>query len=313
MPKISIIIPMYKVERYLHRCLDSVRYQTFKDWQAICVDDGSPDKSGEIAEEYATRDKRFVVVHKKNGGVSDARNTGTKYATGRYIMYLDGDDFIHPQMLEIMYQIITKYKRDIVSCGYKKIFMNECNQPFPVYKKIKIRFTDSLFKFVTEKSHVLRFWVIKHCYPVVHLMDRKLASKILFPIDVKVAEDFVWWVQILMCKPRAAIIKTKLYYYVNNFGSVLHTSDNNKFVDNLIKGINNSYQCIASTDDVYMKKILTKELLWPFIISMFRNADKTSLRIKKQIGRLWNFGVFNNPVTLRDRRYKRRIQKFLSK
>ena len=81
-PKISIIIPMYNVEKYLRRCLDSVQNQTMKDWQAICVDDESPDNSGKIAEEYAKRDKRFVVVHKKNGGLSDARNAGFKKATG---------------------------------------------------------------------------------------------------------------------------------------------------------------------------------------------------------------------------------------
>ena len=88
-PKISIIIPMWGVEKYLRRCLDSVQNQTFKEWQAICVDDGSPDKSGEIAEEYAAHDKRFVVVHKENGGLSDARNAGMPYADGDYIMYLD--------------------------------------------------------------------------------------------------------------------------------------------------------------------------------------------------------------------------------
>ena len=114
-PKISIIIPMWGVEKYLRRCLDSVLNQTFQDWQAICVDDGSPDKSGEIAEEYATRDKRFVVVHKENGGLSDARNFGIPYATGQYIMYLDSDDFIHPQTMEIAYNAAIKNKSDIVS------------------------------------------------------------------------------------------------------------------------------------------------------------------------------------------------------
>ena len=103
MPAISIIIPMYGVEKYLRRCLDSVLNQTFTDWQAICVDDGSPDKSGEIAEEYAKRDKRFVVIHKENGGLSDARNAGMPHATGDYILYIDSDDFIHPQTLEIAY------------------------------------------------------------------------------------------------------------------------------------------------------------------------------------------------------------------
>ena len=105
MQKISIIIPIYNIERYLHRCLDSVLNQTFEEWQAILVDDGSTDKSGEIAEEYAAKDNRFVVTHKENGGLSDARNVGISKATGEYIMFVDGDDFIHPQAMEIIYAL----------------------------------------------------------------------------------------------------------------------------------------------------------------------------------------------------------------
>ncbi|MBO5696399.1 MAG: glycosyltransferase family 2 protein, partial [Alphaproteobacteria bacterium] len=103
MPKISVIIPIYNVEKYLRRCLDSVLNQTFTDWQAICVNDGSPDNCADILDEYAKKDSRFIVVNKKNGGLSDARNVGMEHATGDYILYLDSDDFIHPQTMEIAY------------------------------------------------------------------------------------------------------------------------------------------------------------------------------------------------------------------
>ena len=121
-PKISIIIPMYNVEKYLKRCLDSVRAQTFTDFQAILVDDGSPDKSGEIAESYAALDKRFIVVHKENGGLSDARNVGMSKASGEYIMYLDSDDFIHPQTMEIAYSLAQRDNSDIVSFTYDRFY-----------------------------------------------------------------------------------------------------------------------------------------------------------------------------------------------
>ena len=114
-PKISIIIPMYNVEKYLKRCLDSVLNQTFQDWTAICIDDGSPDNSGKIAEEYAKKDKRFVVIHKENGGLSDARNAGMKKVKTEYVMFLDSDDFIHPQTLEVAYWLAQKNGTDIVS------------------------------------------------------------------------------------------------------------------------------------------------------------------------------------------------------
>ena len=141
MPAISIIIPMYGVEKYLRRCLDSVLNQTFTDWQAICVDDGSPDKSGEIAEEYAKRDKRFVVIHKENGGLSDARNAGMPHATGDYILYIDSDDFIHPQTLEIAYSLALRDGSDIVSFTYDIVndIQLECNKmPMSVNKNYDI-------------------------------------------------------------------------------------------------------------------------------------------------------------------------------
>ena len=122
MPAISIIIPVYNVEKYLRRCLDSVLNQTFTDWQAICVNDGSPDGSGEILAEYAARDSRFIIVNKENGGLSDARNAGLPHATGEYIMYLDSDDFIHPQTMEIAYHMARRDNSDIVSFTYDRVY-----------------------------------------------------------------------------------------------------------------------------------------------------------------------------------------------
>jgi glycosyltransferase involved in cell wall biosynthesis len=94
MPKLSVIIPVYKVEKYLAECLDSVIAQTFTDWQAICVNDGSPDNSDKILAAYAARDSRFIIVNKENGGLSDARNVGLEHATGEYVMFLDSDDLL---------------------------------------------------------------------------------------------------------------------------------------------------------------------------------------------------------------------------
>ena len=115
MPKISVIIPIYNVEKYLRRCLDSVVAQTFTDWEAICVNDGSPDNSAQILAEYAERDSRFKGVTKENGGLSDARNAGIAVAKGTYVNFLDSDDLIHPQTFEIAYALIQQEDADIVS------------------------------------------------------------------------------------------------------------------------------------------------------------------------------------------------------
>ena len=102
MPQISIIVPVYKVEQYLHRCVDSILNQTFTGFELILVDDGSPDKSGRICDEYAQKDNRIHVIHKENGGLSDARNAGLGISTGDYIMFLDSDDYITPDCLYVL-------------------------------------------------------------------------------------------------------------------------------------------------------------------------------------------------------------------
>ena len=118
---ISIIIPVYNVEQYLSRCIDSVINQTYKNLEIILIDDGSTDDSGEICDEYALKDNRIKVMHKQNGGVSSARNEGLDISKGNYIGFIDSDDFIEKDMYEFLYDLLTKNNCDI-SCCNKFIF-----------------------------------------------------------------------------------------------------------------------------------------------------------------------------------------------
>ena len=120
--KLSIIIPVYNIENYLARCLDSVLNQTFSDFEVIIVDDGTNDSSGLIADSYAIKDNRIKVIHKENGGVSSARFEGIKTANGDFIGFVDGDDVIEPDMFSVLIQNAEKYNADISHCGYKMIF-----------------------------------------------------------------------------------------------------------------------------------------------------------------------------------------------
>ena len=99
MAEVSIIVPVYQVEKYIRQCVDSILAQTFTDFELILVDDGSKDQSGQICDEYARMDTRVKVIHKENGGLSDARNTGMDQASGKYFMFVDSDDYIAPTML----------------------------------------------------------------------------------------------------------------------------------------------------------------------------------------------------------------------
>ena len=113
-PAVSVIVPIYNVEKYLAECVDSILGQTFQDMEIILVDDGSLDSSGQMADDYAARDKRVKVIHKENGGLSSARNAGMKIARGEYIYFCDSDDYISLDAIEILYETATKNDLDMV-------------------------------------------------------------------------------------------------------------------------------------------------------------------------------------------------------
>lgn len=117
MPELSIIVPVYKVEPYLRRCIDSILAQTFRDFELILIDDGSPDNCGAICDEYAAKDSRIIVIHQKNQGVSAARNAGLDIAKGTYLGFVDSDDWIEPEMYETMIATAKEKQVDVVACS----------------------------------------------------------------------------------------------------------------------------------------------------------------------------------------------------
>ena len=332
-PKISIIIPMWGVEKYLRRCLDSVQNQTFKDWQAICVDDGSPDKSGEIAEEYAKKDKRFVVVHKENGGLSDARNAGMPYADADYIMYLDSDDFIHPQTMEIAYRAIKDNKSDIASFSYDRFYrpqlmvrhflhFNTDNvAPFGIRKKynvdkLKTKTVDDVFELATERSHNKsnpnRKWLIKHCQVWKNIYKKSLIQDTPF-IKGILFEDFPWWSAVMLKKPRITVVPLPLYYYIPNFGGIVLSAKQLRIMKSLCTGIKNSYKLYADHADEDQMKKWQSQFMWYFVNWAFRKIKylKTDAEFKDardEFIEMNKIGIFNDVPNewygLRERIYK---------
>ncbi|MDY4757554.1 MAG: glycosyltransferase family 2 protein [Parabacteroides sp.] len=147
-PLISVIIPIYKVEDYLDECVQSVIHQTYKNLEIILVNDGSPDKCPQICDEYAKLDNRIIVIHKKNGGLSDARNAGLQIATGEYIQFLDADDILEKQKIEIQIGVLQKYNYPsnvFASCGWKHLKdtvyeVNDNQKKFGILIKSLLRF-----------------------------------------------------------------------------------------------------------------------------------------------------------------------------
>ena len=125
LPAISIIVPIYKVEKYLNRCIDSILAQSFTDYELILVDDGSPDNCPDICDDYVNQDSRIKVIHKENGGLSDARNAGIALAQGEFLGFVDSDDYIEPDMYETLYNDINHFNADISICDFTIVTENE--------------------------------------------------------------------------------------------------------------------------------------------------------------------------------------------
>ena len=153
-PKISIVIPVYNVEKYLRECLDSVRAQTFTDWECICVDDGSTDSSSAILDEYAAKDKRFTIIKREHSNAGACRNAGLDLARGEYLSFLDSDDVFAPKMLEVMFEVAIQNQAEVVSCNQNTY--RDGNPMPPFYKNVnkrRIRVFDSPGK--TENIYAL--------------------------------------------------------------------------------------------------------------------------------------------------------------
>lgn len=199
-PTISIIVPVYKVEKYLHRCLDSIENQTFKDWECILVDDGSPDNCPEICDEYAERDSRFKVIHQENAGVSAARNKGLDVAKGEWVGFVDSDDWIEPNMYEFLYKNAIEKNVDVACCS-AKFYKNGKTENVP-------------FK---DKGDV--FYKFRHYQTYMHslcnkLMRRDLVGRIRLNTQMKTAEDLLFVFDVFTeSNIRIFFSAVPLYYY----------------------------------------------------------------------------------------------------
>lgn len=212
-PKISIIVPVYKVEHYLTQCLDSILGQTFGDWECILVDDGSPDGCPQLCDQYAARDPRFRVIHRANGGLSAARNSGLREARGEYIGFVDSDDWIAPQMFERLYRLITEHATDMAQVGYLKEYAGY-SSPKKLVEQVE----------VVDRKEIVRRIVCGNRIPnsVWNKLFRREVINSEFP-EGKVFEDAAvlnHWVRDIRS---AVLAPDTLYHYRMRKGSILHT------------------------------------------------------------------------------------------
>ena len=265
---ISVVVPIYNVEKYLRRALDSILSQTHKDWEAILVDDGSTDGSGSIADEYARRDRRFRVVHKENGGLSDARNAGLQNISGEHLLFLDSDDFLHPQLMELCLEAMTRDNSDLACFTYDRryrtqnlvrhfLHLGDSTPHFKFYKKPPYQVTDDIFAYATEYSSpkdIDKRWSVKHCQ-VWRCMYKTYAVRDIRFIKGINYEDFPWWSEVLLRIRRATILNLPLYFYYPNPQSYLLSADQTHKAESLRQGIEAGKRIYAAAPEA-------KRLAW---------------------------------------------------
>lgn len=208
-PSVTVIVPVFKVEQYLRTCVESVKGQSLREWELILVDDGSPDHCGVICDEYAAKDSRIKVIHKKNGGLSSARNAGLDFPPkGEFITFLDSDDFWHPDYLKVLVGLQQSYNADIVQCD----FIRGTDTVFPaVAKDVKSTIYDNHEIFLSEKAKIIM---------CAKLYRTKLFDDIRMPVGLYNEDDWTSWK--LYYKAKTIVVTNRaLYYYTVNKASIM--------------------------------------------------------------------------------------------
>lgn len=250
MAEISVIVPIYNTERYLRMCLDSLAVQTMDQVEVLLVDDGSSDSSRVICEEYCRRFSWFSYYYKKNGGLSDARNYGIDRACGRYLAFVDSDDFVEPDFLEQMWKSAQKEKVQMVCCGY---YEEEAGKNHKIVSSLSGRISPEQFwKSIFDGEEIGNFMCNK-------LFDRRLFSRVRFPIGKKYEDMQTLYRLEEVCEGISAV-QLPLYHYISRRQSITGSFDQKSAADlseaaeRIQNYVRKRYPSLEHACDCYMLK-----------------------------------------------------------
>ena len=222
---ISIIIPVYNSEKYLKKCLDSILRQTYTNIEIILVDDGSTDNSRIVCLDYMKMDKRIKYIKKKNGGVSSARNVGLKELTGKYVLFIDSDDYIDETMVKKLYDSLTLYDSDMSMCNIYKV---------DEQGKVFFKTFNSDKELITGKECMYNIFNYEnaYCYPINKLFNVSFLQKNNIKFDEKLhfMEDFYFVCEVIEKTKKITNNSECLYFYVHRKGSATHSKFNEKWL-----------------------------------------------------------------------------------
>lgn len=309
---ISVIVPVYKVEQYLDKCVQSIVDQTYRDLEIILVDDGSPDRCGQMCDAWAEKDSRIRVIHKENGGLSDARNAGMALATGEYIGFVDSDDWLAPDFYRVLIQTMAENHCDIVSCRF--LPTTDPVPTLPVSNTLAIQYLDtqeSLAELIRDGKLQQVVWN--------KLYRREIVCDTPFAVG-KCHEDEFWSYQVIGQSQKIAIVDYLGYYYFQRPGSIMRQGFSSKRLDAIeAKCLRQQYlqeffpmladmglsslhfeciyfgqQAIRSLPASQSRSILQKLAVTMIQYPLAKNA----LRSKKLTHRLWlTMARFSLPIT----------------
>lgn len=293
---ISIIVPVYNVEKYINKCLESIINQTYSNLEIILVNDGSTDDSGKICDNYAKKDERIRVVHQKNCGQSIARNNGLKHANGKLVAFSDSDDFLENDCIEYLYNLMQKFNADISICDLQVVYKNIIkNRNTKIVESVETP-SVSIFKMLYGTSYYIS--------PCAKLFKKELFDNVNFPESMQF-ED-VGTLYKLLCKSKnIACSNMKKYYYIMHDNSTINKSFNIKQFD-LITMTNKMCDDLISDFPQYGDAILRRRVYAYIstlcrIISSSNEFEKEKREIINYINSNRRFILFNSKVPFRDK------------
>ena len=288
MPYFTVIIPAFDTARYVDRCLRSLQAQTFRDWEAVCADDGSMDGTGAKMDRFAAEDPRFRVLHLPHAGVCVARNEAIRQAQGRYVVCLDSDDFLHPQMLEICHRLAERDGSDVIAFDYDHAYRNRmilrqflhlpeprrvCFKDFGDFATVV---TEDIFDWATEYSHPRRKLATRHCQSWRRVYRKEIVEGIPFPPGIMYG-DFPWWSAVMLRVRKATLTGLPLYFYYPNRTSYVFSSANEYKVASLRKAIREAEKTYENVDPGIRER-WEREFLQPFQAKLAKKEKRLRKR-----------------------------------
>ncbi|MBP3468798.1 MAG: glycosyltransferase family 2 protein [Lachnospiraceae bacterium] len=274
MIKISIVIPVYNVEKYLDLCIRSVLAQEYENYEVILVDDGSTDHSPQICDRYAEQDARIRVVHQSNGGLSCARNTGVKHATGDYVFFLDSDDCIHPQLLSRVGKLAEEYKAPLIQIDIESVphdfqdYQKEIEKDYPVYQFDTI---DAFYNLDRDDQKIAKDIRLITTVAWTKLYRKDLVDNIPFPEDIRLHEDQMVAHRFIVEAGGILFYRAPLYYYRNRPNSLITEGWTTKRLTILDCYKDRVEWTKKISGDIYEIQNLTYYIFIRYLTCMFKN------------------------------------------